>query len=311
MQHISTQPKSPSQFLIIAAFAAIYVIWGSTYIAVLIALKDFPPFLVTGLRFMIAGLLLLAFSIIRGQYTLSLRSAVNLSFSGILMLFFGTGAVAWVEQYISSGLAAIIVATVPLWIVLLDKREWKFNFSNKFIIMGLLIGFIGVLILFADKKSLDFSGNKMNLISFFIMLGGAICWAAGSLFLKYKSIEASTGMKAAIQMIAAGVVFFVVSIISREYQHTEWQNISRSSVLAIIYLVIIGSLIGYMSYVWLLSIRSAAVVGTYAYVNPVVAVFLGWLIASEQIVARQVIALAIILSGVILVTLAKEKNSLK
>jgi drug/metabolite transporter (DMT)-like permease len=308
MQHISTQPKSPSQFLIITAFAAIYIIWGSTYIAVLIALKDFPPFLVTGLRFMIAGLLLFIFSMIRGQSLPDLQSVVNLSFSGILMLFFGTGAVAWVEQYISSGLAAIIVATVPLWIVLVDKREWKFNFSNKFIIIGLLIGFAGVLILFADKKSLDFAGNKMKLISFFVMLGGAICWATGSLFLKYKSVKASTGMKAAIQMIAAGIVFFLVSIISGEYQHTEWQNISRSSVLAIIYLVIIGSLIGYMSYVWLLSVRSAAVVGTYAYVNPVVAVFLGWLIASEQIVARQIIALAIILSGVILVTLAKEKK---
>jgi drug/metabolite transporter (DMT)-like permease len=308
MQHISTQPKSPSQFLIIAAFAAIYIIWGSTYIAVLIALKDFPPFLVTGLRFMIAGLLLFIFSMIRGQSLPDLQSIVNLSFSGTLMLFFGTGAVAWVEQYISSGLAAIIVATVPLWIVLLDKREWKFNFSNKFIIIGLLIGFIGVLILFADKKSLDFSGNKMKLISFFVMLGGAICWATGSLFLKYKSIGASTGMKAAIQMIAAGIIFFVVSMINGEYQHTEWQNISRSSVLAIVYLVIIGSLIGYMSYVWLLSVRSAAIVGTYAYVNPVVAVFLGWLIASEEIVTRQIIALAVILFGVILVTLAKEKK---
>jgi drug/metabolite transporter (DMT)-like permease len=308
MPQISTQQKSPSQFLIIAAFAAIYVIWGSTYIAVLIALKDFPPFLVTGLRFMIAGLMLFIFSMIRGQSLPDLQSVVNLSFSGILMLFFGTGAVAWVEQYISSGLAAIIVATVPLWIILLDKRKWKFNFSNKFIIIGLLIGFAGVLILFADKKSLDFSGNKLKLISFFVMLGGAICWAIGSLFLKYKSVEASIGIKAAIQMIAAGIVFFVMSIISGEYQHTDWQNISRGSVLAIIYLVIMGSLIGYMSYVWLLSVRSAAMVGTYAYVNPVVAVFLGWLIASEQIVARQIIALAIILSGVILVTLAKEKK---
>jgi len=311
MQQISTQPKSPSPFLVIAAFAAIYIIWGSTYIAVLIALEDFPPFLVTGLRFMVAGLLLLAFSIVRGQYKLSLRSVVNLSFSGILMLFFGTGAVAWVEQYISSGLAAIIVATVPLWIVLFDRRQWKFNFSNKYIIIGLLIGFTGVLILFADKKLLDFSDNKMKLISFFVMLGGAMCWSTGTLFLKYKSTEGSASMKSSIQMIAAGIFFSIVSLISGEFQHIEWQHISRSSILAIAYLVLVGSLIGYMAYVWLLSVRSAAVVGTYAYVNPVVAVFLGWLIASEPIVTRQIIALAVILFGVILVTLAKEKNNRK
>jgi drug/metabolite transporter (DMT)-like permease len=214
--------------------------------------------------------------------------------------------VAWVEQYISSGLAAIIVATTALWFVVLDKRQWKYNFSHKLIIIGLLVGFAGVCILFADKRSLDFSGNKMKLISFFIMLGGAISWATGSLFLKYKATKGSTMMKAAIQMIAAGLAFFIVSIIHGEFQHTQWHNISQSSVIAIIYLIVVGSLVGYMSYVWLLSVRSAALVGTYAYVNPVVAVFLGWLIAGEPIVTRQIIALAVILGGVILVTLAKR-----
>jgi drug/metabolite transporter (DMT)-like permease len=308
MQHPSLFNRFPSPILIVLAFTAIYIVWGSTYIAVLIALKDIPPFLITGFRFMIAGLLLLIYSIITGQSLPRIKSIFTLSLSGILMLFFGTGAVAWVEQYISSGLAAIIVATVPLWFVLLDRRQWNFYFSNKLIIAGLLIGFGGVMILFADKKSLDFSGDKMKLLSFFIMLAGAVCWASGSLFLKYKSIKGSTVIKAAIQMIAAGIVFFVISIITGELQHTQWQNISHSSVLSIIYLVVAGSLVGYMSYVWLLSVRSAALVGTYAYVNPVVAVFLGWLIADEQIVSRQVLALAVILAGVILVTLAKEKK---
>ncbi|MEI9946870.1 MAG: EamA family transporter [Chitinophagaceae bacterium] len=140
------------------------------------------------------------------------------------------------------------------------------------------------------------------------MIGGAICWAIGSLFIKYKTIEGTTGMKAAVQMIAAGLVFFIISIIHGEFQHTQWQHISQSSIFAIIYLVIFGSLVGYMSYVWLLSVRSAALIGTYAYVNPVVALFLGWLIAGEPLVIRQAIALAVILGGVILVTLAKEKK---
>jgi drug/metabolite transporter (DMT)-like permease len=212
-----------------------------------------------------------------------------------------------VEQYISSGLAAIIVATVPLWFILLDKREWKNNFSNKWITIGLLVGFAGVLTLFADKKSFDFSGNKMKLVSLLVMLFGAICWATGSLFLKYMKIEGTTGMKAAIQMIAAGAVFLIASVIHNDLAGLQHAIISRESILAIAYLILIGSLLGYMSYVWLLSVRSATLVGTYAYVNPVVAVFLGWLIASEPIVGKQVIALGVILAGVILVTLAKRK----
>jgi drug/metabolite transporter (DMT)-like permease len=300
--------KEPNKFLIIAAFVAIYVVWGSTYIGMLIALESFPPFILSGLRFTIAGLLLFIYCLLRGQKLPPTKSLAMLSFSGILMLFFGTGAVAWVEQYIPSGLAAIIVASVPLWFVLLDKREWKNNFSNKWILIGLLVGFAGVLTLFADKRSFDFSGNRLKLISFFVMLFGAVCWAVGSLFLKYVKVEGTTGMKAAIQMIAAGLLFFIVGALNGDFAGFEPGAASKNSVLAIVYLIFMGSLLGYMSYVFLLGVRSATLVGTYAYVNPVVAVFLGWLIASEPIVGRQVIALGVILAGVILVTLTKKNK---
>lgn len=306
MAYTLTQ-KEPAKILVIAAFAAIYLIWGSTYIAMLIAIKNFPPLIMSAIRFTTAGLLLFTFSAIRGQTVPDRKSIGKISFSGILMLFFGTGAVAWVEQYISSGLAAIIVATVPLWFVLLDKRQWKFNFSNKWIIAGLLIGFAGVLTLFADKRSLNFSGDNKKMISFFVLVAGSICWAAGSLYSKYKPVEGGTGMKASIQMMAAGLVFLLVSLAWGEHHAIDWGSISMQSVWAVIYLIVIGSLVGFMSYIWLLNVRSATQVGTYAYVNPVVAVFLGWLIASEPIVGRQVIALGVILAGVILVTLAKNK----
>jgi drug/metabolite transporter (DMT)-like permease len=301
--------KKPNKLLIVAAFAAIYIVWGSTYVGMLIALESFPPFILSGLRFMAAGIILFAYCLLRRQQLPPAKSIVNLSFSGILMLFFGTGAVAWVEQYISSGLAAIIVASVPLWFVLLDKREWKYNFSNKWILTGLLAGFAGVLILFADKRSFDFSGNQMKIVSLFVMLFGAACWAIGSLFLKYKKVEGTTEMKASLQMIAAGALFLIVSAFHGDYAKINLSNISTNSILAILYLVFIGSLLGYMSYVWLLGVRSATLVGTYAYVNPVVAVFLGWLIASEPIVGRQVIALGVILSGVVLVTLTKKSQN--
>jgi drug/metabolite transporter (DMT)-like permease len=300
--------KQPSKALIIAAFAAIYIIWGSTYIAIIIAIKDIPPLLMAGIRFITAGLVLYTYARFRGESTPNAHAISRISFSGVLMLFCGTGAVAWVEQYITSGLAAIIVATVPLWFVLFDKREWKFNFSNKWIMAGLAIGFIGVLVLFADKKSIDFSGDKMKLISLFILVAGTISWSIGSLYSKYKPVAASTGMKAAIQMMAAGIMSLIVGLITGEHHRVDWNNISTDSWLALLYLITMGSLVGYMAYVWLLSVRPPAIVGTYAYVNPVVAVFFGWLIINESINPKQLIALGVILCGVILVSFAKDKK---
>lgn len=298
--------KEPSKTLVIAAFAALYIIWGSTYLAVLLAIRNIPPFFMAGTRFFIAGIILYTWCRFQGQSTPGFDSVLKISFSGILMLFLGTGAVVWVEQYISSGLTAIIVATLPLWFVIIDKRQWNFHFSNKWIILGLLVGFAGVLLLFADNKTISFSGDKMKLISFFVMIGGTIAWAIGSLFSKYKKVEGSAGMKAAVQMMAAGLVFIIVGLVLKE--QIIWSNISRSSALALFYLIGMGSLVGYISYIWLLGVRSPSVVGTYAYVNPVVAVFLGWLIVHEQITRQQIIALVIILAGVLLVNFPKDKS---
>lgn len=299
--------KGPSKALIIAAFAAIYIVWGSTYIAILFAIKNIPVFMMSGVRFFTAGFILLTWCRLQGQPVPKLNSITQISFSGILMLFFGTGAVAWVEQYIPSSLAAIIVATVPLWLVLIDKRQWSFHFSSKWFIIGLVIGFAGVLLLFADRNTFSFSGDKMKLVSFFVMIAGSVSWAIGSLFLKYKKIEGTPAMKAAIQMIAAGILFIIVSAVTKE--EVVWSNIPLSSILGLIYLIVMGSLLGYMAYIWLLTVRPPALVGTYAYVNPVVALLLGWLIVDEQITRHQVIALVVILIGVLLVNFPKEKEA--
>lgn len=300
--------KDPSKTLVVAAFAAIYIIWGSTYIAILFAIKDIPVLLMTGLRFTTAGLILFIYSLSRRQSLPDGKSLGRISLSGILMLFFGTGSVAYVEQYIPSGVAAIIVATVPLFFVLLDKRQWKFNFSNKWIISGLVIGFLGVLTLVIEKNSLSMSGDNKTLISFFILLAGTISWSAGSLYAKYQPAEGSSSMKASLQMLVAGAASLIAAFITGEHHEVVWSAISTASIIGLLYLILVGSLVGYMAYIWLLSVRSPVLVGTYAYVNPVVAVFLGWLIANEQISNLQLVALAIILAGVILVTLSKEKK---
>ena len=308
METTLTHKVHPTQALVIAAFAAIYIVWGSTYIAILFAIKDIPVLMMTGIRFVTAGLILFVYSLSRGETLPDIKSLGKITLSGILMLFIGTGSVAYVEQYIPSGLAAIIVATVPLWFVLLDKRKWKNNFSNKWIIGGLVLGFAGILTLFAGKGSISLTGDKAKLISIFILLAGTISWAGGSLYAKYKPAEGSSSMKASLQMLVAGSCSLLASLISGEYHQMVWSAISWQSWTALLYLIFIGSLVGYSAYIWLLSVRPAVLVGTYAYVNPVVAVFLGWLIANERISSQQLIALVVILAGVILVTLSKEKK---
>ncbi len=300
--------REPAKLLVIAAFTALFIVWGSTYLGIMIAIKSIPPFFMLGTRFFVAGMILFIWCLIKGEKRPSLKLFSTIGLGGILMLFMGNGAVTWSEQYLPTGLAAIVVATVPLWFVLLDRRQWKFNFSNKLIIVGFITGFAGVLLLFAGKGTSDFSGDKLKLISFFVLVTGTIGWATGSLYSKYKEVDASVTMKAAVQMLAAGIVALLTGLITNEQKDFVISHISLQSILALLYLIIMGSLVTYMAYIWLLSVRPPSLVGTYAYVNPVVAVFLGWLIAGEAISQQQMIALVVILSGVILVNFPTEQK---
>jgi len=299
---------TPSRGLILAAFAAIYLIWGSTYVAILISLQSIPPFLLIGMRFFIAGAVLLAWQLIRGER--AARTAVlQHGCAGILMLFGGTGAVVWVEQYISSGLAAIIVASMPFWFVLLDYKQWSFNFSNGLILSGVLVGFAGVIYLFGAGDAGFSAGLSDQLFAMLVLLAGCVAWASGSLYLKYRaSVGMSSGLGAGIQMFAAGLCSLLVSLQQGELTGFAPAAVSTESWAGLFYLITFGSLIGYLSYVWLLRQRPAVQVGTYAYVNPVVAVLLGWLIASEPFAWQQLAALGVILSGVLLINLPKYRG---
>lgn len=301
--------KIPSKTLVIAAFAAIYIIWGSTYLGILYAIKTIPPFFMAGTRFLVAGLLLLIWCLVKGEKIPAIASVLKIAFSGVLMLYIGNGAVTWVEQYLPSGLAAIIVATVPLWFVLLDKRQWSFYFSNRLIILGLLIGFAGVVLLFSGKGAANLFTDKMRFISLLVLLAGTIAWTAGSLYAKYKNMEGSTMMKVAIQMTAAGMAHFITAFLFKEQDDFVLSQVTTTSLAAMLYLIIFGSLIGYLAYMWLLSVKPASLVGTYAYVNPVVAVFLGWLFVKEAISLPQLIGLGIIIAGLLLINLSKEKKT--
>ena len=294
----------PNPSLVFAAFAAIYLIWGSTYLAILFGLKTLPPFLLSGIRFSIAGAILLAWRLSQGERP-ALRPALQNAFAGILMLFGGTGAVVWVEQHISSGMAAIIVASLPFWFVLLDYRQWSYNFSQKLILGGIAIGFAGILTLFGTNAG---GISEKTIFAMLVLLVGCIAWAGGSLYLKYTPNKQSTTMNAGIQMIAAGIFSALTGWLTGESQHFSFAAVSTESWLGLTYLIGFGSLLGYLSYVWLLSVRPVVQVGTYAYINPVVAVLLGSLFAGEPFSMRQMLALGVILAGVLLINLPKYKS---
>lgn len=299
--------SAPKKSWIIAAFAAIYIIWGSTYIGILLAIKSIPPFMMAGSRFIIAGGLLLLWCRIKGEPLPPIKDSIKIAFSGLLMLYIGNGAVTWVEQYIPSGLAAIIVATVPLWFVVLDRREWRYNFTNRGIIFGLLIGFAGVLLLFSGKASAAILNDPEKTVAVGVLILGTLGWTTGSLFAKYRKMGGSTIMKVGIQMLVSGLAFAFTAFLWGEHNAFSIYAVSSSSLWALAYLIVFGSLVGYLAYMWLLSVRPASLVGTYAYVNPVVAVFLGWLVASEPVSIPQGIGLAVVILGLLMVNMAKDR----
>lgn len=300
--------KQPAKSLVIAAFAAVYIIWGSTYVGIALAIKSVPPFLMAGLRFSASGIILFVWCLATGEKIQPLKSFLKSCLAGVLMLGIGTTSLIYSEQYLPSGLAAVIVASIPFFFVIMDKRHWRENFTDKFIVIGLLVGFAGILLLFRGKGSLNL-GDKYQLLGFLVLFIGSLFWAGGSLYAKYSVVEGSTTMKAAVQMMSAGAAAFIAALIAGEQHGFIWGNITAESIYAMSYLVLVGSLVGYIAYIWLLSVRPPALVGTYAYVNPVVAVFLGWLLHDEVITTSQILALIVILLGVLLVNLSKYKKA--
>jgi drug/metabolite transporter (DMT)-like permease len=296
-----------SKWTIILAFAAVYIIWGSTYLAIRLGIRDIPPFLLSAIRFLVAGIALLAWCLWKKEPMPSRKDIGRNALCGALMLFGGTVSVTWAEQFISSSLAAIIVTSLPFWFVLLDKKQWSYYFSNKFIIAGLLVGFAGVVLLmsFGHTDTADHVSSGKKLAGFLVIVGGGIAWTIGSLYSKYKPSQSGLLMNGSIQLLATGLFTGIISVAAGEPQKMDWSQVQFSSWMALLYLATMGSIVAYLSYLYLLKMRPAAEVSTYVYVNPAVALILGALIASEPIGWWQVISLLIILSGVLLVNMPK------
>jgi drug/metabolite transporter (DMT)-like permease len=301
--------KKPSSAWIIVSFATVYIVWGSTYFFILLALKGFPPMMLGAFRFIIAGIIMLVVSLIRREKILVAKDISRSAVSGVLMLFGGTGVVIWVEQVLPSALVAILVSAAPFWFVLLDKPMWNQSFRSKSVIYGLITGFAGIILLFGEKiNSIYLGTGHTELKSMLLILFGSLCWTSGSLFSKYKGTAGSNAVNVAWQMIAAGIPFGLLSIFSGELTGFRWNAVPPIAWFSIWYLILFGSIAAYTAYVWLLQVRPSSQVSTYAYVNPVVAVLLGVVFASEKITWLQITGLMIILMSVLLINLAKYRN---
>jgi len=296
--------------MVIVAFAIVYIVWGSTYFFIQKAIQGFPPMLLGAVRFLIAGGLMLGWSLLRGEKVFVKKDIGYASVSGVLMLFIGTGAVIWVEQYLPSAMVAIMISSGPLWFILLDKPKWAENFKSKLTIGGLIFGFAGVIILFSEKiiEAFSTAGNHAEIGGFGILIIGSIAWAAGSLYSKHNSTTVSVSVNTAWQMLAAGVAFVIPALLRGELQQVQWQSISVDAWLSVAYLIFFGSIAGFSAYVWLLKVRPATQVSTHAYVNPVVAVLLGVFFAQENISFIQILGLVVILASVLIINLVKYRR---
>lgn len=300
--------KQLHQIKVILAFAAIYIVWGSSFYGVLIALKSFSPFLLSTLRFLIAGTALLGVCILKKEPFPDFSDIKRNMIYGIVIFMGGVVAVAWAQQFISSSFASIIITT-PFWFVILDKQQWRFYFSEKWIIIGLITGLIGVILLLSNKSGRVGTGDaSTQLWAILMIIMGSFFWVSVSLHIKYNPLRTSNYVNTCIQLLTAGLTCLVISLLRNEPQSLVFANIRTDAVLAVLYLSIVSSLITFMAFMWLIKVKPPAIISTYSYVNPVVAVLLGWGFAGETITYLHVFALFIILLGILFVNIPKYKT---
>jgi drug/metabolite transporter (DMT)-like permease len=299
---MSERPPStpPSRAKVIAAFAAVYLIWGSTYLAIRFAIETVPPFLMAAVRFLIAGAVLYLWVRMRGAQRPSRQNWLAALVVGGLLLFVGNGAVVWSEQHVPSGIVSLLVATVPLWVVLLEWAAPGGRRPSRGVVAGIAMGFAGLGLL-VGPDALRGHG-VIPIAGALVLVVASIAWAAGSVLSRKLRLPKAPLLATAMEMLAGGVLLSVLSLATAEWRDVSVAALSTTSLLALLYLIVFGSLIGFTAYIWLLGASSPARASTYAYVNPVVAVFLGWAIANEPISARTLLAAAIIIFAVVLIT---------
>jgi len=302
-------PSEPSVALVIAAFAAIYVIWGSTYLAIRFAIESIPPLFMAAARFLIAGCVLYGWGLLKGRPRPKPSQWRGAAIAGGAMLGAGNGSVVIAEQWVPSGVTAVLVACVPLWMVLLDFAFGARTRPGPRVQVGLLVGFAGVALL-AGSPGVGVGGWR-ELLGVMLLLGGCASWAAGSLYLKRIDTPRDPLRWVSMQMLMGGAVLTVAALASGELGDVHPGEMTARSLAAVLYLVVFGSLIAYSAYVWLIGVTTPARVGTYAYVNPVIALILGWALAGEAISTGSIVAAFVILGSVVVIVSERRPTGIR
>jgi drug/metabolite transporter (DMT)-like permease len=293
-----------SRAQIIAAFASIYLVWGSTYLAIRYAVQTIPPFIMGGLRFLISGALLYLWTRYRGAPSPTRLHWRNAIIAGGFLLLGGNGAVVWAEQFVPSGLTALLVSILPFWLVIIEWVRPPRRRPSSAVLVGLVLGFIGIVVLIGPGN-LGGHGDVRPLGALVLILG-SLSWAIGSFWSRDARLPESGLLTTGMEMLGGGALLLIVGLLSGELSQLDVHRISGASAAGLIYLITFGSLIGFTSYIWLLDKVSPARLGTYAYVNPIVAVILGWAIAGERLSLRTAVAAAIVICAVALITTARS-----
>lgn len=293
--------ESPSRVKLVLAFACIYLVWGSTYLAIRVAVETLPPFLMAGTRFVLAGAFLYAWGTRRGVPRPTARQWRNAVIAGVPLFVMGNGGVSWAEQKFPSGLAALVVATLPAWLLLFDWLIGGRRGPRAIELIGIGLGLAGVAVLATPQEG----GSPVGVA---VLTGASIAWAGGSLFTRYADRPASPVRTSGMQMLAGGVVMLALGPVLGETSRLSLAAVSVDSALAFAYLLA-AAVVVVPAYTWLLTVSSPALVGTYAFVNPVVAVALGWALAGEPMTAETGLAVVLVVAGVGLLTWPRRPGS--
>ncbi len=301
--------KPPSRLALFGAFAAIYIVWGSTYLGMLFAVESIPPLLMAGSRYLVAGLLMYGFARWQGARSSGWADWRTAAIVGACLLLAGNGGVAIAVQYVASGLAAVIIATVPIYIALLGWLSGSAPRPTPIVWLGLAGGLGGVGILLAPSLNLASSEHAHATAGMLLLLFASFAWSAGSIYSQHSKNASSPFLAAGQQMLCGGALLTLVGLARGEWSRFDPEKLSWLSLGAWIYLVLIGAIIGFTAYIWLLRHCHPAKVATYAYVNPIVAVFLGAVFAEEKLTLGTVAAATLIIGSVALVITADQRKA--